>query len=89
MPISIEDGNILKPYKLPVSFFLVTRSQYAMSEFGIYVRIIDLVSHISHVVCFNFIREWRDLQFNVDSERLIFETHSREDYFLEFLLEVC
>ena len=25
------------------------------------------------VVCANFIRDWRDLQFNVDSERQIFE----------------
>ena len=29
-------------------------------------------SHTTHVVCVNFIREWRDLQFNVDSERQIF-----------------
>ena len=32
-----------------------------------------LASHITHVVCVNFMREWRDLQFNVDSERQIFE----------------
>ena len=37
------------------------------------VRIIDLVSYTTYVVCFNFIREWRDLQFKVDSERPIFE----------------
>ena len=32
-----------------------------------------LGSHTTHVVCVNFMREWRDLQFNVDSERQIFE----------------
>ena len=33
----------------------------------------SLASHTTHVVCVNFIREWRDIQFNVDSERQIFE----------------
>ena len=32
-----------------------------------------LDSHTTHVVCVNFVRDWRDLQFNVDSERQIFE----------------
>ena len=32
-----------------------------------------LASHSTHIVCVNFIREWVDLQFNVDSERQIFE----------------
>ena len=32
-----------------------------------------LVSHTTYVVCVNFIHEWRDLQFKVDSERQIFE----------------
>ena len=31
-----------------------------------------LASHATHVVCVNFIFEWRDLQFKVDSERQIF-----------------
>ena len=31
-----------------------------------------LASHATYVVCFNFIHEWQDLQFNVDSERQIF-----------------
>ena len=31
-----------------------------------------LASHTTHVVCVNFIREFRDLQCNVDSERYIF-----------------
>ena len=32
-----------------------------------------LASHVTHVVCVNFICEWRDLLFNIDSERQIFE----------------
>ena len=32
-----------------------------------------LASHTTHVVCVNFIRERRDLEFNGDSERQIFE----------------
>ena len=32
-----------------------------------------LASHTAHVACVNFIRDWRDLQFNVDSERQISE----------------
>ena len=36
------------------------------------VRIIDLVSHTIFVVCISFIRELRDLQFKVGSERHIF-----------------
>ena len=33
----------------------------------------SLASNTTHVVWVNFIREWRDLQFNVDSERQILE----------------
>ena len=36
------------------------------------VNIIDLVSHITYVVCDSFIHKWRDLQFKIDSERQIF-----------------
>ena len=35
-------------------------------------RIIDLTSYTTYVVCVNYIHEWRDLQFKVDSERPIF-----------------
>ena len=31
-----------------------------------------LASHTTHVVCFNSIYEWHDLQSNVDPERRIF-----------------
>ena len=33
-----------------------------------------LVYHTTYVECLNFMQEWRYLQFNVDSERQIFET---------------
>ena len=36
------------------------------------VRVINLVSHTTYVVCVNFIYKWRDLQFKVDSELQIF-----------------
>ena len=36
------------------------------------VRIIDLDSHITYVVCVNFIHKWQDLQFKVDFERQVF-----------------
>ena len=46
-----------------------------------------LVSHTTHVVCVNFIRELSDLQFNVNSERLIFwEAFSWQIYLLSELL---
>ena len=37
------------------------------------VRIIDLFSHTTHVVCINFKRKRQDLQFNGDSEQQVFE----------------
>ena len=45
-----------------------------------------LDSHTIHVVCVNFIPEWRDLQLNVDSERQIFEKlfHGRFIYSQSF-----
>ena len=36
------------------------------------IRINDLVSHTTYVVCINFIHKWRDLQFKIDSKRQIF-----------------
>ena len=32
-----------------------------------------VVSHTTHIVCFNFIHEWRDLQFNIDNEQQTFK----------------
>ena len=51
-----------------------------------------LDSHTTIVVCVNLIREWRDLQFNVASERQIFGKfyHGRLVYLRsEFLPEIC
>ena len=42
---------------------------YIIDHYNPSVRIIDLVSHTTYVVCVNFIHKWRDLQFKVDSER--------------------
>ena len=51
----------------------------------------SLVSHTTHVVCLNFIREWRDLQFNVDFEQQIFEKLFQSRIYLpsECLSEIC
>ena len=45
---------------------------YIISHYNLSVRIIDLVSHTTYVVCVIFIYKWGDLQFKVDSERQIF-----------------
>ena len=45
---------------------------YIIGHYNPSVRIIDLVSHTTYVVCVNFIYKWRDLQFKVDFERQIF-----------------
>ena len=45
---------------------------YIIGHYNPSVRVIDLVSHTTYVVCVNFIHKWRDLPFKVDSERQIF-----------------
>ena len=45
----------------------------------------DSVSNTTNVMCVNFIYEWRDLQFKVDSERQIFEKLFKE---ISFALKV-
>ena len=45
---------------------------YIIGHYNSSIRIIDLVSHTTYVVCINFIHKLRDLQFKVDSERQIF-----------------
>ena len=39
---------------------------YIIDHYNPSVRIIDLVSHTTYVVCVNFIHKWRDLLFKVD-----------------------
>ena len=54
------------------------------------VRIIDLVSQTTYVVCVNIIHKRWDLQFKVDSERQIFwETVLLFYLLLVFLPEIC
>ena len=45
---------------------------YESGYYNPLVRIIELVSYTTQVVCINFIHKWWDLQFKVDSERQIF-----------------
>ena len=42
-----------------------------------------------YLVCVNFKREWRHLQFNVDSKRQIFEKLWRFYLILEYLTAIC
>ena len=44
-----------------------------------------LPSHTTHIVCVNFMREWRDLHFNFDSEQQIL----RNFFISEFLPDIC
>ena len=38
-----------------------------------FIQDYGLASHTTHIVCVNFIREWRHLELNVDSEWQFFE----------------
>ena len=45
-----------------------------LSSLSIHLMFILLIAfQTTHVVCINFIRKWRDLQFNVDYEQQICE----------------
>ena len=52
------------------------QQQQIIFEIHIYIHTVSqdygLISHTTHVVCVNFIREREDPYFNVDSERQIF-----------------
>ena len=64
---------------------------YLIVHYNPSVRIINLVSHITYVVCVNFIHKWRNLQFQVDSEWQIFwETfHGNFNLLSKILPEIC
>ena len=64
---------------------------YIIDHYYPSIKIIDLVSNTTYVVCVNFIHKWQDLQFKVDSERLnSWETFSWQISLLsEFLPEIC
>ena len=46
---------------------------YIIGHCNLSVRIMGLVSNNTYVVCINFIHEWRNLQFKINSGREIFE----------------
>ena len=79
-----------KLYKCKHRFFKFIHT-YIIGHCNPSVRIIDLVSYTTYVVCVNFIHKWRDLQSNVDSEWQIFwESFSWQFNLLsEFLPEIC
>ena len=64
---------------------------YITGHYNPSVRIIDLVSHTTYVVCANFIHKWQDLQFKVDFERQIFWETFRGNFILlsEFMPKIC
>ena len=57
---------------------------YIIGHYNPSIRIIDLVSHSTYVVCVNFIHKWRDLQFKVDFKRQIFWETFRDNFIFTF-----
>ena len=64
---------------------------YIIGQYNPSVRITDLVSHTTYIVCVNFIHKLRDLQFKVDPERqILLETfHDSFNLLSEFLPAIC
>ena len=58
----------VRSYLAPLGFCCTFQTEII----HLHTYIIDLVPHSTYVVCGNFIHNWRDLQFKVDSERQIF-----------------
>ena len=89
-PLSLISRNeklliLLAPINLSTKsiFIYIHNYNWSLQPFS---QDFGIASHTTHVVCVNFIREWRDLQFNVISERHIL----RQFYLLsEFLPEIC
>ena len=76
--LSVFASNLLRGNRGSNIFFIFrfdarpgvrTRVLRLTSQYSAY----DLVSPATHIVCVNFERKWRNLQFNVESERQIFE----------------
>ena len=60
-----------------MKLILILAGTHIIDHYNPLVRIIDLFSNTTYVVCVNSIYKWRDLQFKVDSKRQIFwETFS-------------
>ena len=51
---------------------LISHHTYIIVHYNPSVRIIDLVSHTTHIMYVNFMRELGDLKFEVDFEQEIF-----------------
>ena len=94
-PIGIRCITNVKGKMLSFGIFEVNDLQilytHIINHYNPSVRIIDLVSHITYVVCVNFIHKWQNLQFKVVSERQIFwETfHCSFNLLSEFSPEIC
>ena len=82
MSIFLSHTICQKTVKGKLFWYILT---YMIGHYNPSVRIIDLVSHTTYVVCVHFILKWRNLQCKVDSERQIFcETfHDNFIYFSE------
>ena len=80
-----------KTYYMKNQILLLCTHTHIIGHYNPSVRIIDLVSHTTYVVCVNFMHKWRDLQFKVDPERQIFlRKFSWHSYLLsEYLPEIC
>ena len=79
-------------YSVPLYYLLHYIHTYIIGRYNPSVRIIDLVSHITYVVCVNFLYiSGGTYSFKVDSERQIFlRNFSWQFYILsEFLPEIC
>ena len=48
-------------YMFTIDCLLLGLNTYIIGHFNTSVRIIDLVSHITYVVCVNFVHKWRDI----------------------------
>ena len=63
---------LLLPVYFFIPFFILMLLLCIIGYYNPLVRIIDLGSHTTYIVCVNLIHKLRDLQFKVDSERKIF-----------------
>ena len=70
-------GKVLLYLKRKYMIDIHTHTHTTIHHYNPSVRIIDIVSHTTYVVYINFMREWRYLQFKVESERQIFSETSR------------
>ena len=66
-------NNSLNTYSNPCIYVAsINIYTYIIGHYKPSVRIINLVSHTTYVVCVTFIHKWREQHFKVDSERKIF-----------------